>query len=470
MKTRLSLGVLIIFVCLFTVGCGKSAQPTVLRVAIPYSDNVLDPETNYYINWLEKETGFDIEPVIVRQSVAVEYLDTLFASSSYVDVVLFGDGFELSENELDEYVKRGEIAANSKGEYSYPNYGRKTIGDCGQTLWINSEWLTNLGLSTPSTTEDLQEILREFKYSDPNGNGLNDEIPLIGSLDSYATNPCELILNSFVHNDPYHNRLVKDKSGKTVNAISLDEFREGTGFLHELYKENLLDKKTFAYSKKAFTEVVNSSADIVGAFTTDSISDVIYQGNPEIMAKFIHVAPLEGPEGVKNALKVSRKADIGAVITAKSDKKEEAEKLLDTMLSTEGSLIARYGEEGVDWEYSDGIDVSIYRTASTIVTKNYIWNTPQNKNLNGTGAMYVPDEYLKGVTWNGVDSDSEYIDARAQMSYAPYLKDAESEEEYNEELSAYMDSELVRFIKGERDIENDKDWAQFNNEIESGRN
>ena len=456
---------ILLFSCLFTVGCGKTTQPTVLRIAIPYSDNILDPESNYYINWLEGQTGFDIEPVTVRQSSGKEYLDALFSSDSDIDIVMFGEQFELTDVELTDYVDSGYIYKNSHGEYYYPNYGRKAVGDCGQVLWINSEWLTTLGLPTPSTTSELKEVLKAFKEKDPNGNGKKDEIPLIGCRDFYSNNPCELILNSFVYNDPYHNRKCRNADGQEVYATDLTSFKDGILYIRDLYSEGLLDSRTFEYNHKAFCEIVNSSTDVVGAFTTDSISDVLYQGNPEIMAKFIHVAPLTGPKGVRYALKVERKPDIGAIISEKSSHKTEAETLLDLMLTKDASLIARYGEEGVDWEYSDGVDVSIYRTASTIVTKNYIWNTSQNKHLNGIGAMNVPDKYLRGVTWNGVDSDAEYIDARAQMSCEPYLTDSSSEAEYDRNLAQYVDNVIRDFIVGDREAENPIEWIKLNKDI-----
>ena len=79
--------------------------------------------------------------------------------------------------------------------------------------------------------------------------------------------------------------------------------------------------------------------------------------------------------------------------------------------------------------------------------------------------MYVPDEYLKGVTWNGVDSDSEYIDARAQMSSAPFLKEEISTDPYNSYLAAYADKEIIKFIIGEKDIDRPYEWIRLNKEM-----
>ncbi len=407
----------------FLSGCGSTEERDVLRVAMPYSDNVLDPRGNYYVEWLKDRSGLEIESVIIRQRKCSEYLDTLFSQKNDIDIVMFGENFEISPEELSVYSDRGFLEEREDGSFYYPNYGRESVGDCGQILWINSEWLGKLGLKVPGTTQELKEVLTAFRDMDPNGNGIKDEIPLLSCDRDNALRASEIILESYVYNDPYNGRqFIRD--GQVVDAARTPEFAEGMSFVKELEEENLLIGEEEQYTYAAFTELVNSPDDMVGAFTCGSLSKVIYQGNPEILARFMHVAPLMGPEGARNALYLDLKPEVGAVICKDSAHKEDAKRLLDIMLTKEASLIARYGEEGVDWEYSDGTDVSIYGTPSTIVTRNYIWNTPQNKHLNGIGPMDVPVEYLKGVTWNGVNSDFEYIDARAQMSYAAFLPES----------------------------------------------
>ena len=43
-------------------------------------------------------------------------------------------------------------------------------------MWINRSWLDKLGLSMPTNTEELTDVLRAFRDLDPNGNGSHDEI------------------------------------------------------------------------------------------------------------------------------------------------------------------------------------------------------------------------------------------------------------------------------------------------------
>lgn len=437
-------------------GCDNKSQPSVLRVAIPYSDHIQDVSSNYYINWLEEKTGLMIEPVIIRQAKADEYLSRLFTSELQVDIILFGEDFKIDRETADRYIEAGNLEA----DYIYPNYGIGLKQSCGQVFWINYGWLDRLGLEIPKTTDELYSVLEAFATQDPNGNGKNDELPLLGSLADYEFSPVEFLLNSFEYNDPYNSRFVKSNSG-TYLAASTDEFRKGLEFCRTLTENGLLDERSFSISAEQLRELINSPEDIVGSFTTDSVSELIYQSNPEILARFIHVDPLKGPDGKSYALFREYDADIGAVITSSSEHKEEAEKLLELMLTKDASLIARYGEKGVDWDYSEKLDVSIYGGPSTITTKNYIWNTPQNKHLKGIGPMLVPDEYIRGVTWNGINSDAEYIDARARMSYEKYMTVDSTGSGRYPKLCEYMDNWIYDFVTGKKDILDDGLWKYF---------
>lgn len=396
-------------------------------------------------------------------------MDSLFASDTNVDAILFGGNFFLSMDEFTKYVDNGNIYTLPSGDYYFPNFGTSKSEGAGQVMWINSDWLSELSLTIPSTTEELFNVLKSFKENDPNGNGVADEIPLIGSLDSYSLNPCEYLLNSYIYNDPFNTRFV-GKDGKEYFAPATDEFCEGIRYIKNLYEAGLMDNRTFVYTKDELEEIINSPLSLVGAFTTDSIADVLYRGNPEIMARYIHVPPLKGTYGERYSLYVEKQPEIGAIIPAKAIHKEAAMRVLEIMETQEASLIARFGEEHEDWEYADGSDVSIYGTPATIVTKSYIWDTVQNKHLNGIGPIAVPEEFLEGITWNGINSDTEYIDARAKMNYADCFPKEISHHGYDESLAEKVDDYLVKCIKGEKEIEKEVFEKFYNDSIDSSCN
>ena len=67
--------------------------------------------------------------------------------------------------------------------YSFPwieelGSGKRSIQAVDDIPLDKYEWLDELGLEIPTTTEELKEVLIAFKTQDPNGNGEADEIPM----------------------------------------------------------------------------------------------------------------------------------------------------------------------------------------------------------------------------------------------------------------------------------------------------
>ncbi len=453
MKKRLTYCEMIII--LFTIlmaGCAQKSTSPSLRVGIPYSDNIQNLNSNYYINWLEKETGIDIIPIEIKQTRCDEYLEAVIDSKADIDVIMFSDDFIPSEDLIEKMIGENRIYKNKSGQYVYMNYGVNKSNKCGQVMWINAEWLKELSLEIPKTTEELEDVLIKFKNYDLNKNGKQDEIALIGSMDNISTNPIYFLLNAFIYADPYNTMHTINNDGE-IFVCEEKGFEDGLKYISGLYSKGLFDDRSFYYTHNQLCEIVNSSENLVGAFCSSSIGEVIYQGNPEVMAKYICVLPLSGPEGVENALFVKTAPKYGAVIMQGTENEAYAEILLEKMLLPEASLIARYGEENVDWEYSSGFDVSLYGHPATITTKNYIWNTPQNKHLNGIGPINVPEEYLIGVTWNGINSDLEYIDARAELSYLAYKKESLSNYGYDADIMNAVEENVKKIIRGEQEFD-----------------
>ena len=85
MKQRIA--VLILIMCILAGGCGVESQPPVLRVAVPFSDYVQDPSTNYYVKWLEEKTGLELDITVVRMTGVTGYLDAMFSSDAMLKTV-----------------------------------------------------------------------------------------------------------------------------------------------------------------------------------------------------------------------------------------------------------------------------------------------------------------------------------------------------------------------------------------------
>ena len=477
---------------------------TIVTIAVRQDDNVQNFDTNYYTKWLEDQTGYDIRFEYISEGYEKEYLYAMLNSErGRIDAVFLPeDESLLTEEEFSNYAGEGllydmkecmtedchitalleqydSISMREKlsedGSFYYiPNMDTTRKNRNMQVMWINMGWLKELGLKLPETPEELCTVLLAFRGSDPNGNGLSDELPLISCESSYELQSYNFILNAYIYNDPLHGRLYVDENGNLTSAVTEPAFREGLRVCANMYAQGLLTEECNHYSKRQLMELVNSPLDCVGAFTSQSIADMIYPNCPDILARFIQIPPLTGATGEQNAVYCDYEPSVGGYIPANSAHPREAFEIMDLMLSEEAALVASFGEENEDWKFSESGDLSTYSSQAMITTLQYITDTVQNKHYAGAGPLVLSAEHANGVTWNGNNSLVEYLDARAVRSYEGcYYEDRElftSEERltYVQEAidaSEQTDKGISQFIFGERDITSDEEWADFQNEV-----
>lgn len=439
-----------------------------LTIAVPQIGYVQNFDTNYYSDWLRDKTGYELEFVTISDDYEEEYLSTMLREKEgRVDVVLLPreKGYIDKElivsfteagliEDLSEYAVQGtqmkRLLDEAEGieelnrEYNGRLYFMPSIDDGRkqsnmQVLWINMGWLKNLSLQVPETTEDLEKVLTAFKTMDPNGNGINDEIPLISNNTDDSYKSFNYLLNAFSYVDPSKGYIVESNE---------DDFETGLQYCKDLYDKGLISNLCNEYSINQVRELVNAPDDLVGAFTSESIADIVYPNCEDVLIRFIQVPPLKGPGGEQNAVEQEKDIYIGGFIPANSKHKNEAFTLMDKMLSVEGSLISCFGEENTDWRNAIDGEMSGYGTKASITTLNYLSGKIQNKNYAGIGPMYLAKEYSDAVAWNGDNSFVEYLDARATRIYEQYfMNKAATETEDNKNIVIRLSEQEIEDIQ-----------------------
>ena len=128
------------------------------------------------------------------------------------------------------------IATQSDGKiYGLPKYQRFWPATASRQF-INQQWLDQLGLSMPTTWDELYEVLVAFKEKDANGNGdPNDEIPMDwpGGIGGYF-NPAVLLGKSITLTDGGQGYFVED--GQVKNFLTDERYKTMVVFLNKLYK------------------------------------------------------------------------------------------------------------------------------------------------------------------------------------------------------------------------------------------
>jgi ABC-type glycerol-3-phosphate transport system substrate-binding protein len=472
---------------------------------MPRGEYIRNLDDNYFLKWLEEKSGLELNFVLLDDTYAETQLDAAFASGS-ADVDAFfafhtGGDYRTQLDKLQEYADAGYILpfdpyldGSSNLErafaafeaydlqdamtcpdghiYFYPGLDTSRTKATGHILWINKNWLSKLSLPVPTTTGELQEVLMAFKTLDPNGNGEADEIPLCGSAYPYGQQCWLNLINAFAFDDPENSRLYA-QDGEIVFAPETEGWREAMIYLNDLYAQELIDPLALTLSPRSLLDLANSPSDILGGFTADELTDVVLQNSSEILSKYIHVAPLTGPDCSRRAHGKTILPIVAGVISASCENPEAVVRLFDLMLSDEAFLIGRYGEENVDWERGGVTDMDFYGNQASVRVINRLSERVQNKQISELGPYFAWPSLADSVSYTGFDSDAAYIDARAHLAYLPFVPEenigallasaalSENIQQIRREIDVYTDQSIIAFMTGERDPRDDAQWEEF---------
>ncbi len=116
-----------------------------------------------------------------------------------------------------------EIALNGR------NYSLPRSRPSGRNGWgFRQDWLNKLGLPEPETWEQFKEMLKQFTYNDPDGNGQNDTVGLM--LDNWG-GVFDIMQAWF----GVPNKWGLDKDGQLVYYAMTDEYKVFLKEMRELY-------------------------------------------------------------------------------------------------------------------------------------------------------------------------------------------------------------------------------------------
>lgn len=221
---------------------------------------------------------------------------------------------------------------NTDGHTSYPR------------LWINGKWLKELNLDMPTTTEELIQVLQAFKDKDPNGNKNSDEIPLTAvHLDIRG-----VVLNwfGFVGKD---DNVIDVKDGKVRYAPLETEYKAYLSFMNQLHAKGLLDLESF--SQTAQQKVAKGNQNQLGVFRAHAPFQMV--GN-DLDADYDLLMPLTSEVNSERITSQTPSFKNGTFAITKVNKYPEATiRMVDFLYSDEGSDIAQYGVEGVNWKFNE---------------------------------------------------------------------------------------------------------------------
>ncbi|MFD1385761.1 extracellular solute-binding protein [Oceanobacillus oncorhynchi subsp. oncorhynchi] len=340
-----------------------------------------------------------------------------------------------------------------------PDFSSLLIGAKG---WINGDWLEQLDMDNPETTEEFYEYLKAVKETDLNGNGKNDEIPL--SSVAEMSRIIHWISGAFgVQNrGQLHTLIDSDPDSEDIRFYPIaDQYKEMLEYLNMLYEEGLIEQNI--YSLEVDQHLASAADDLYGAVQFYNPMELY---GKEVGEQFIPGNALEGPDGTKMYTGITSPVlSLGNfLITSENENPEAALRWIDYFWSEEGQKMFFMGIEGETYEETeDGPKLTEEITDNpdgltlTQALAKYIINP------GGNHPVIVTDEYFTG-------SENAPADVEAAEQLEPYLIDeiwpaftytAEENDRIavlETDLQKYVEEMQAGFITGENDF---SEWDAY---------
>ena len=483
-------------------------EPVTLTIMTHDHANVEDYPTNKMTLFMEEQTGVSINWMLVPEADAIQRVNLLLASQvDLPDVFMIPPGMtndviaDMADQEvflpLDDMIENlgywykevrekdpliPQIMKLPDGkEYSLPKVVKSEPNATSRRMWINQNWLDTLGLQTPTTTDELVDVLRAFKNNDPNGNGINDEIPFIGATDGWNTHPEWFILNSFVtkfdRDNPWY---LED--GKFTSCLDKDGYRKGLIFMNMLVKEGLLDPSSYTQKNDQLRQLFNNDEIALVGMAPGGGTFLWAPMDGERVREYMPLSPLKGPDGIQNAWYNPYNSYMlrEYIITNACKNPEVAFRFADFMYSREASMRNRLGEPGVDYIIPTGGEMGIDGDLATYIPVLQ-WGSVNNGHWQEIGPTYN-DFDNNGVKGDDPYELQQYLWNATKDYYTPYLPspsihhngnmfntvdDARKLADIWSTLRDYSRSSLAEFVTGVRDPNDDAQWQQYIDELTS---
>ena len=163
---------------------------------------------------------------------------------------------DYASDKLKGFVKSGgeelkKCITNDKGEMMAIPAPSMMVGEMNE-MWIRQDWLDKLGLEAPRTWDELVKVAEAFVTQDPDGNGEDDTIGILGPGNSNHINDIgdnqfglDPLFCSF---QSYPQYWLQDEDGTVKYGSIQPETRTALEKIQKLYTDKLIDPEMLVRS------------------------------------------------------------------------------------------------------------------------------------------------------------------------------------------------------------------------------
>lgn len=342
---------------------------------------------NFMTQYIQKNFGdpnnIKVEFVTVPRSEEVNKLNVLMAANQAPDIV-----YTYDEPTVSNYVESGGLtdlgplldqygsdlkAALGEEVLSYGIFKDKQYAIPARrvllaqsTTFIREDWLEQLGLPLPETTEQFYNTLKAFKEKKPGKSG--DKVVPYGYIDYFHMHP---LMYSFWEWDK-----ISDEDLFANVEWLMPGNKEAYRFLNKLYSEGLIDQD-FALQMNKDTQqfqkdLINGR---IGAATPNT-NEPVYMGylaelqKNDPNAKLTPIDPFADVSG-KHPKPIYPPNGLYIMVPKTSKNAEAAMKYLNWMAKAENVIALQNGTEGKTFKMENGIPFTLDNEEAKQTLYNY---------------------------------------------------------------------------------------------------
>lgn len=432
----------------------------------------------------------ELTDMIMNAGMAIADVNNYGSQGYLLD---FNEYRDLMPNMVAAFEEHPELEAYLTTEdghiYGMTQLGSDVLGSLAR-VFINRNWLENVGMEIPTTLDELYNVLVAFKEQDANGNGdPNDEIPMLWDASTATFMAAErAILDAFgiyaSGAGQFYFVLQADDDGQVYFANTSENYKEFLKFMKKLWDEGLIDPDAFTY-ENADQIKMKAADDQYGFFGCASAPFVLAGTDISYDKNWAALLGMESEYNPDRGFSVASSITSGIkfVASATTEYPEEIAKFVDYFFTEEGRQAAVGGYEGQGWNWVENEVLGVqvidyycpegYSSAEEYRYKGNVLNTClQFYDLTSPAAAALFEQPLEKITdtavvekygWAALLAEAYRQDGVTEKETYPVMAYTTEENEvkatYKTDISSYVKQMEAEFITGQSDI--DEDWDTY---------
>jgi putative aldouronate transport system substrate-binding protein len=467
-------------------------KPITLKVyAWYYSGFVEDMTKNKTLQDIQKATGINLEFTMFSDQ---EKVNLMYASRQYPDIawrmdaknvnvrtdaVDAGDVYSIDDfmkyapNYQKMFSENPDIKLQSTYKdgkmYSFPYVNLdETAYNLRDQWFINKQWLDELKLQMPKTTDDFLNVMRAFRDNAGKGSIPSKVIPYYFMFNSNVGGQFD-IMGTFGVYCPNGSYYIVDKANN--NKISSQavnpKIKAPLKYLATMYKEGLIKPQAFTDDWAAYTAAIGSEPAVVGSFGAFQSANITANGK-----WYYPMAPVTSPSGDQPYIRAQVKGSTfpwNFMIFKNNKYPVASARLADYMGSPDVSINLEKGYKDAAWKMgADGKPELIPNAKLTDDNKKQIGNESIGNDavLILTDKMFTdPSRKIEGTRGWAYDNIYKNFTPKTQLN-PPNLpsglldeKDLTRATDLNKQIEDEIKVTFASWITGKGDI--DAEWDAY---------